>query len=98
MPPALGDKIIHPFSDFMLHDVGTGDGIIQNGGSGTRNKLKTAELWGLRTRTELMHDGATLTRNNAILRHTNEAESVIQKYIALSLTQKNQLVTFLNSL
>ena len=36
-------------------------------------------LWGLRTRTELMHDGATLTRNNAILRHTNEAERVIQK-------------------
>ncbi|HKE55932.1 MAG TPA: hypothetical protein VKB46_04500 [Pyrinomonadaceae bacterium] len=28
----LGDKIIHPFSDFLLHDVGTGDGIVQNGG------------------------------------------------------------------
>ena len=28
---ALGNKIIHPFSDFLLHDVGTGDGIVQNG-------------------------------------------------------------------
>ena len=26
---ALGDKIIHPYSDFMLHDIGTGDGIAQ---------------------------------------------------------------------
>src|ERR1700677_586625 len=26
VPEALGDKIIHPFSDFLLHDIGTGDG------------------------------------------------------------------------
>src|ERR1700722_9458966 len=25
VPEALGDKIIHPFSDFLLHDIGTGD-------------------------------------------------------------------------
>src|SRR5262249_6572101 len=41
VPPALGDKIIHPFSDFLLHNVGTGDGIVQNGGQSTRNKLRT---------------------------------------------------------
>src|SRR5262249_51359187 len=29
---AIGNKIIHPFSDFLLHDIGTGDGIVQNGG------------------------------------------------------------------
>jgi CxxC motif-containing protein (DUF1111 family) len=95
---ALGDKIIHPYSDFMLHDVGTGDGIIQNGGSSTRNKLRTPPLWGFRTRLRFMHDGENVTRNNAILRHTNEAEPVIQNYISLSTTQKNQLITFLNSL
>src|SRR5215471_3407229 len=38
IPPALGDKTIHPFSDFLLHNVGTGDGIVQNGGASTRNK------------------------------------------------------------
>ncbi|MEA2560292.1 MAG: hypothetical protein QOH06_1796 [Acidobacteriota bacterium] len=95
---ALGDKIIHPYSDFMLHDVGTGDGIIQNGGSSTRNKLRTPPLWGFRTRLRFMHDGENVTRNNAILRHTNESEPVIQNYINLSTTQKNQLITFLNSL
>ena len=29
VPPALGNKVIHPYSDFLLHDVGTGDGIVQ---------------------------------------------------------------------
>ncbi len=28
VPAALGDKTIHPYSDFLLHDVGTGDGIV----------------------------------------------------------------------
>ena len=98
VPAALGDKIIHPYSDFMLHDVGTGDGIVQNGGQGTRNKLRTPPLWGLRTRARLMHDGATFTRNNAILRHRNEAAPVINNYNNLTTTQKNQLITFLNSL
>ena len=28
VPPALGSKTFHPFGDFLLHDVGTGDGIV----------------------------------------------------------------------
>ena len=98
VPPALGDKIIHPYSDFMLHDVGTGDGIIQNGPTSTRFKMRTPPLWGLRTRARFMHDLFNTTRHNAILRHTNEAEPVIQNYINLSSTQQQQIQTFLNSL
>jgi len=98
VPQALGNKTIHPFSDFLLHDVGTGDGIVQNGGQSTRNKLRTPPLWGVRSRARLMHDGDSMTRNAAILRHDGEATSVINAYKALSNTQKNQLITFLNSL
>ncbi len=98
VPQALGNKTIHPFSDFLLHDVGTGDGIVQNGGQSTRNKLRTPPLWGVRARARLMHDGDSMTRNAAILRHDGEATSVINAYKALSNTQKNQLITFLNSL
>jgi CxxC motif-containing protein (DUF1111 family) len=105
VPAALGNKIIHPYSDFLLHDVGTGDGIVQTNVAGTsnldqstRNKLRTAPLWGMRTRNELMHDGENYTRNEAILRHAGEATSVINFYRGLSTTQKNQLVAFLNSL
>jgi CxxC motif-containing protein (DUF1111 family) len=98
VPTALGNKRIHPFGDFLLHNVGTGDGIVQNGGQSTRNKVRTAPLWGMRTRDRLMHDGETVNRNEAILRHGGEANSVINNYNALSTTQKNQLITFLNSL
>jgi CxxC motif-containing protein (DUF1111 family) len=98
VPPALGNKIIHPFSDFLLHNVGTGDGIVQNGGPATRNKLRTAPLWGLRIRTRLMHDGESLTVKDAILRHDGEARFVIDNYRALTNNQKNQLLTFLRSL
>jgi len=98
VPAALGNKIIHPFGDFLLHDVGTGDGIVQNGGQISANRMRTAPLWGMRTRDRLMHDGESLTRNEAILRHAGEANNVINNYLSLSTTQKNQLITFLNSL
>ena len=95
---ALGNKVIHPFGDFLLHDVGTGDGIVQNGGQSTRNKVRTAPLWGMRSRGRLMHDGETVNRNESILRHAGEATSVINNYRSLSTGQKNQLILFLNSL
>jgi CxxC motif-containing protein (DUF1111 family) len=98
VPEALGNKIIHPFSDFLLHDVGTGDGIVQNGGSQTRNKLRTAPLWGMRIRTRLMHDGGSVTPRDAVLRHDGEARFVINNFKGLSDAQKNRLLLFLRSL
>jgi CxxC motif-containing protein (DUF1111 family) len=98
VPEALGNKIIHPYSDFLLHDIGTGDGIVQNGGQSTRNKLRTAPLWGLRTRIMLMHDGKSQTPRDAIQRHQGEARDVIEEYEALSPAEQQQLLTFLKSL
>jgi CxxC motif-containing protein (DUF1111 family) len=40
VPDALGNKIIHPYSDFLLHDIGTGDGIVQ---AGPQDTAKTAD-------------------------------------------------------
>ncbi len=98
VPPALGGKTIHPFGDFLLHNVGTGDGIVQNGGQSTRSRVRTAPLWGLRTRVRLMHDGARLTRNQAILRHAGEAAPVIVNYRRLTAADRDALSTFLDSL
>jgi CxxC motif-containing protein (DUF1111 family) len=99
VPGALGNKRIRPFSDFLLHDVGTGDGIVQNGGAGTRNMLRTPPLWGVRTRPELMHDGLSLTFNNAILRHAGTGGTFSRNfYNNLSSSQKADLIAFLNSL
>lgn len=98
VPPELGNKIIHPFGDFLLHDIGTGDGIVQNGGQSTMNKLRTPPLWGVRTRTRLMHDGESRTFNGAINRHQGEALPVWNNFQALSPSEKSQLLTFLRSL
>ena len=98
VPPALGNKIIHPYSDFLLHDVGTGDGIVQYGGPSTRNKMRTPPLWGVRLRPMLMHDHASPNLENAILRHAEEASPVVKRYYALTGTQKAQILQFLKSL
>jgi CxxC motif-containing protein (DUF1111 family) len=98
VPPALGNKIIHPYSDFLLHDIGTGDGIVQNGGQQTAHKMRTPPLWGVRTRTELMHDGRTSTFHEAIQYHRHEAHYVTLKFNLLTPAQQNLLIYFLRSL
>ena len=109
VPAALGDKIIHPFSDFLLHDIGTGDGIVETNGELTKNKVRTAPLWGLRTRDKFMHDGGSssapsnsgaqsFTLNEAVLRHAGQASSSRTAYQALTPVQRGQLIRFLKSL
>lgn len=98
VPKELAGKTIHPYGDFLLHNIGTGDGIQQNGPPETANKVRTAPLWGLRTRDRLMHDGLSATRENAIQRHSGEASSVTRAYRQLSGRQKSALLAFINSL
>ncbi len=98
VPAALGGKTIHPYSDFLLHDIGTGDGIVQNGGAESRNKIRTSPLWGLRTRTRLLHDGSAVTTAQAIKSHKQSASTVTDNYNALSAADKKKLLKFLDSL
>ncbi len=154
---AHGNKIIRPYSDFMLHDIGTGDGIAQSDHIGLRPlnyrpnadrvpeavriregigrvvgepiepekgrasahrvvpdlaitptapnldqrtafKMRTAPLWGLRSRPQLMHDGLSLTVEDAIRRHRGQADGVRLKFESLTDTEKKQLLDFLKSL
>ena len=62
------------------------------------NKLRTPPLWGVRTHARLMHDGESLTMNDAILRHKGEAREVTKKFKRLSMKDKSDLLSFLNSL
>jgi len=98
VPEALGDKIIHPFSDFLLHDVGTGDGIVQVGPQDTAKKLRTAPLWGLRTKARFMHDLESLSLQSAISRHSEEATEPVRRFGKLSPEDRAALITFLNTL
>jgi CxxC motif-containing protein (DUF1111 family) len=101
VPEALGDKIIHPYSDFLLHDIGTGDGIPflpTPEYASTANQIRTAPLWALRTRNRLMHDGLSFTKEEVIRRHAGQATRVTRNYNALSAGQKRQVLVFLDSL
>lgn len=112
VPPALGNRLFHPFSDLLLHDVGTGDGIetvvlehhgkeyghMQPSMVATANRLRTPPLWGMRMRSRLMHDGLSLTPRDAIARHAGEARSSRQRFNALSDTDQAALIAFLQTL
>jgi len=95
---ALGNKIIHPFGDYLLHDLGTGDGIVQNGGAPSRNRVRTAPLWGLRARGRFMHDGLSFNIENAIARHGAQGASARAAFNALNAADKARLLTFLSAL
>jgi CxxC motif-containing protein (DUF1111 family) len=97
---ALGNKIIHPFSDFALHNVHPdfiGD-TQANGAPISYLKTRTAPLWGVRFRNQMMHDGKAETLAEAILKHEGEAEFAQKNFLELSGAQKKQLVEFLRSL
>lgn len=98
VPAALGNKIIHPFSDFALHDIGTGDGIVQNGGQGSRNMMRTAPLWGIRARNRFMHDGLSVNITETINRHAGQATNARNTFNSLSAGSRADVVAFVLSL
>jgi CxxC motif-containing protein (DUF1111 family) len=118
IPVALGSMTFHPYGDFLLHDVGTGDGILQatrehygnrvfqmmsgylskQDFESSRNKMRTAPLWGVRLRPRLMHDGMSLTLDDAILRHRGEASHVSQQFEKLRREDQEAIIEFLKSL
>ncbi|HTC47152.1 MAG TPA: di-heme oxidoredictase family protein [Candidatus Aquilonibacter sp.] len=90
-----------PYSDFALHDMGSGlaDGIHQ-GGAGP-NQFRTAPLWGLGQRLFFLHDGRTTDLIQAIESHSSggsEANMVIKKYNKLKESDAQDLLNFLRSL
>src|SRR5215510_6712000 len=98
VPTALGNKIIHPFSDFALHNIGTGDGIVQNAGQGSANQMRTAPLWGIRARNRLMHEGLNITIFDSIQLHAGQATSARNNFNNLTAGQRSDLIAFVLSL
>lgn len=94
--PAFDRKQVNLFSDLLLHDVGTGDGIVQE--AARTNEIRTPALWGLRLRRPLLHDGSAATIEEAILRHAGEAVNVIERYTTSTAGEREALLAFLRSL
>ena len=94
--PALDHKSVNAYSDFLLHDIGTGDGVEQGAAQG--NEFRTSPLWGLRFRKRLMHDGSALSPSDAIKQHRNESERSRQSFDHLDTPDRQALLEFLGSL
>jgi CxxC motif-containing protein (DUF1111 family) len=94
---ALNHKTFEPFSDFLLHDMGSlGDGIVQGGATGSQ--MRTAPLWGLSVRTTFLHDGRTNDLSAAILAHDGQGVSARKAYEKLKSSELAKLIAFLKSL
>jgi CxxC motif-containing protein (DUF1111 family) len=102
---ALSNKTFHPYTDLLLHDMGTGldDGYTE--GNAKTNEWRTPPLWGLGLSPNsqggqffLLHDGRAKSIEEAILLHGGEAGASKNKFNQLTATDRNALLKFLNAL
>jgi CxxC motif-containing protein (DUF1111 family) len=94
--PLFNRKPVPLFSDLLLHDVGTGDGIPQ--AEAGPQEIRTPALWGLRFRRPLLHDGSAATIEDAVTRHQREAALAQRGFARLSDDDRRRLLAFLHSL
>ena len=94
--PLFHRRSVPLFSNLMLHDIGTGDGIQQAGAA--PSEIRTPALWGLRFRRPLLHDGSAATIAEAVTRHRGEADTARRGYERLTSEEREQLLAFLRSL
>ena len=107
--PWLGNQTIHPYSDFLLHDMGSeimGVGLNDNYVSGLArgNEWRTTPLWGIGLQevvnghTYFLHDGRARNLVEAIMWHGGEAEASKNLFKRMSKEDRDALIAFLNSL
>ncbi|HEU4732686.1 MAG TPA: di-heme oxidoredictase family protein [Kofleriaceae bacterium] len=93
-----GNFTFRPRSDFLLHDIGTGDFIGNDGDSvATTRLIRTAPLWGLHHRTSFLHDGSASSIEQAIARHGGQAAASRSAFNALGTSDRNAMLAAMKS-
>ena len=95
---ALANKPVNMYSDLLVHDMGPGLADNLRQGQATGTEFRTAPLWGLRFRRFFLHDGRSQTVDSAIRFHGGEATATVGRYNALTLTNRNALIGFVQGL
>ena len=95
-----GNFAFNPFSDFLVHDMGTLGDMIGNDGDtvAVTRRMRTAPLWGIRFRNHLLHDGRTGDIPTAIRAHDGQAAASRNAFNALSAANQHNVVQFVRSL
>jgi CxxC motif-containing protein (DUF1111 family) len=102
--PELENQLFHPYSDFLMHDMGNGladDGGTNVGrvqGRARGNQWRTTPLWGIRLKATFLHDGRTTSIDAAIDAHGGEAQVVVDRYRAMTPAEQSELVAYLLTL
>lgn len=107
--PWLGSQTIHPYSDYLLHDMGSeimGVGLNDNYVSGLArgNEWRTTPLWGIGLQSKVnghtyfLHDGRARNLVEAIMWHGGEGEASKNIFKKMSKDERDALIAFLNSL
>ena len=96
--PLFNRKVVPLFSDLLLHNIGTGDGIKQADSTAGPDEIRTPALWGLRLRRPFLHDGSAATIEEAIARHQGEADLARKGFARLDYAARSSLLAFLRSL
>jgi CxxC motif-containing protein (DUF1111 family) len=102
--PQLENQVFHPYSDFLMHDMGPA--LADNGGAtvgriqgrARGNQWRTTPLWGIRLKATFLHDGRTTSIDEAIDAHGGESQVVADRYRALNATEQADLVAYLRTL
>jgi CxxC motif-containing protein (DUF1111 family) len=92
----LANRDVRLFSDLLLHDIGTGDGIPQ--AAALESEIRTPPLWGLGRASFFLHDGSAASIDEAVLAHSGQAADAASAYAALAESERLDLLAFLEAL
>lgn len=102
--PQLGNQVIHPYSDFLLHDMGVELGDDYPSGLANGNEWRTTPLWGLGLQevvnghTYYLHDGRARNLTEAIMWHGGEGAASRTLFSRMTKDERAALIKFLQSL
>ena len=100
----LRNQTIHPYTDLLLHDMGSGLADNMGEGVATGSEWRTAPLWsigftaGVSGGEAYLHDGRARSLEEAILWHGGEAETSKESFRTMSAADRAALIKFLKSL
>ena len=102
--PEISYKTIYPYTDLLLHDMGSGLADNRPDYLANGQEWKTPPLWGLgllervNGHTFFMHDGRARSIEEAILWHGGEAENAKNSFRNMSKSERDALIKFVESL
>jgi len=94
---SMSNQVFFPYTDLLLHDMGPDLADICMG-QALPEEFRTEPLWGLRYRSQFLHDGRAKTIAAAIDLHGGEASGARGRYFALSQQEQAILLRFLGDL